>query len=53
MIKDRTQYFRSFSKGIQPFSEATPARLDIHVTLGLPKPLQYNVLPFNKGFKYG
>ncbi len=32
-------------KASKPFSEATPARLDIHVTLGLPKPLQYNALP--------
>ncbi len=36
--------FRSFSKGIQPFSEATPARLAIHDTLKLPKPLQYLTL---------
>lgn len=32
-------------KASKPFSEAAPARLDIHVTPGLPKPLQYNALP--------
>ncbi|MDI6729268.1 MAG: hypothetical protein QMD44_10150 [Thermodesulfovibrionales bacterium] len=32
-MQGRTWYFRSFSTGIQPVSEAMPARLAIHGTL--------------------
>jgi putative NADPH-quinone reductase len=38
------QLSASFSNGIQPFSEAKPARLDIHVALGLAKSLQADTI---------